>query len=492
MGDNQKAFLYIKESFSLGLILLEESYSMPDIFKKSSLFLFRVALALDNKKYLEESINDIKKIDDYNRAIIYNEIIDLLIDNEYLDTIIQLIDELNILEKKLELFSKIAKSIANSKGDIVLKLIEKSLDLSKEIENNWELSNALHSFCELLMKLKREDLVNEIIVQLSTEDKQKAYADIGVFYFNDGDLIKSDEYFKRLESWAQFEFVRKLLKESLVVKDEVFSYVEKISDAEESMISYQEIVRKYLITGDLNSAKEICEKHIKSYWDRYVPYRDALSEVSLKVKMEILKECLLICKESMKEVIKTKSEMLYDSTTEMASDLIEFLIEIKNKDEARNLIDQIFNLKKTMNINSTDVVYNIIKNLYRMGNYKEAFNCFYEIEYQFDYWTKDYLSNDLSNITTIYDSMRNILTLNPLFNPQLFIKSISHKFKESKALNEDVFLFLYNFTYNLSSLPNILFYWAKMACFFEDERNEEKLDMLSEVIDIKDWRRISA
>ena len=138
------------------------------------------------------------------------------------------------------------------------------------------------------------------------------------------------------------------------------------------------------------------------------------------------------------------------------------------------------------------IVYNIIKNLYRMGNYKEAFNCFYEIEYQFDYWTKDYLSNDLSNITTIYDSMRNILTLNPLFNPQLFIKSISHKFKESKALNEDVFLFLYNFTYNLSSLPNILFYQAKMACFFEEKRNEEKLDMLSEVLDIKDWRRISA
>ena len=30
-----------------------------------------------------------------------------------------------------------------------------------------------------------------------------------------------------------------------------------------------------------------------------------------------------------------------------------------------------------------------------------------------------------------------------------------------------------------------------MACFFEKERDEEKLDLLAQVIDISEWRKIS-
>ena len=37
-----------------------------------------------------------------------------------------------------------------------------------------------------------------------------------------------------------------------------------------------------------------------------------------------------------------------------------------------------------------------------------------------------------------------------------------------------------------------LFHKAKMACFFEDDKKEEKLDLLEQVIDIKEWREISA
>ncbi len=51
--------------------------------------------------------------------------------------------------------------------------------------------------------------------------------------------------------------------------------------------------------------------------------------------------------------------------------------------------------------------------------------------------------------------------------------------------------FLYRFCEHTPYLSDILFYKAKMACFFEKERNEEKLDMLSEVLNIKDWRRVS-
>ena len=52
--------------------------------------------------------------------------------------------------------------------------------------------------------------------------------------------------------------------------------------------------------------------------------------------------------------------------------------------------------------------------------------------------------------------------------------------------------YLYSYSKYTQYLHNILFHQAKMACFFEEERNEEKLDTLSEVLDIKDRRRISA
>ena len=78
---------------------------------------------------------------------------------------------------------------------------------------------------------------------------------------------------------------------------------------------------------------------------------------------------------------------------------------------------------------------------------------------------------------------------------------ISEVFKKFDLMNaknffKDFSINDFNFLYLFSNYPinfyKYLSYQAKMACFFEEERNEEKLDMLSEVLDIKDWRRISA
>lgn len=52
--------------------------------------------------------------------------------------------------------------------------------------------------------------------------------------------------------------------------------------------------------------------------------------------------------------------------------------------------------------------------------------------------------------------------------------------------------YLHDYSSFREGLTNVLFYQAKMACFFEEVRNEEKLDMLGEVLDIEDWRRVSA
>jgi hypothetical protein len=43
-----------------------------------------------------------------------------------------------------------------------------------------------------------------------------------------------------------------------------------------------------------------------------------------------------------------------------------------------------------------------------------------------------------------------------------------------------------------SGFYSFLFYKAKMACFFEEEKDEQKLDLLSQVIDIDEWRKTSA
>ena len=77
-------------------------------------------------------------------------------------------------------------------------------------------------------------------------------------------------------------------------------------------------------------------------------------------------------------------------------------------------------------------------------------------------------------------------------NQSAIIKGISEKIFEQMKLSEAINPYLYHHSKYTQYLHNILFHQAKMACFFEEERIEEKLDMLSEVLDIKDWRRISA
>ncbi len=69
---------------------------------------------------------------------------------------------------------------------------------------------------------------------------------------------------------------------------------------------------------------------------------------------------------------------------------------------------------------------------------------------------------------------------------------MSEKINEELEISTSVNPYLYNHSKYTEYLSKILFYQAKIACFFEKERNEVKLDMLSEVLDIKDWRRISA
>ena len=72
------------------------------------------------------------------------------------------------------------------------------------------------------------------------------------------------------------------------------------------------------------------------------------------------------------------------------------------------------------------------------------------------------------------------------------VKGMSENINEQIEPSKAVTPYLYNYPDYTQNLSNILFHKAKIACFFEEERNEEKLDLLNEVLDIKEWRRISA
>ena len=52
-------------------------------------------------------------------------------------------------------------------------------------------------------------------------------------------------------------------------------------------------------------------------------------------------------------------------------------------------------------------------------------------------------------------------------------------------------MYLSNLFDYTSNLPDLLLYKAKIACFFEEKQDEKKLELIEQVIDISDWRKIS-
>ena len=118
------------------------------------------------------------------------------------------------------------------------------------------------------------------------------------------------------------------------------------------------------------------------------------------------------------------------------------------------------------------------------------------LQYGMDFTTKikNGRNTFLKSLGVIIDSRDlNLITskINSEYDKNIIIDSVSKKIMENYG-SPDINQFIYNFHQNTQSLSNILYYQAKMACFFEKDRSEKKLDMLSEVLDIKDWMRISA
>ena len=68
-------------------------------------------------------------------------------------------------------------------------------------------------------------------------------------------------------------------------------------------------------------------------------------------------------------------------------------------------------------------------------------------------------------------------------------KIMESNFDYSFSKNNIEFQFLSK-NQNPNDVFSYLFYKAKMACFFEEHKNDNKLDLLEQVIDIKQWREV--
>ena len=95
--------------------------------------------------------------------------------------------------------------------------------------------------------------------------------------------------------------------------------------------------------------------------------------------------------------------------------------------------------------------------------------------------------------TLSFELAQNILqTIPSEENKNAVILGMSENINEQMVTSKAINPYLYNYSEITQNLSNTLYQQARIVCFFEKESNEEKLDMLSEVLDIKDWRRISA
>ena len=130
----------------------------------------------------------------------------------------------------------------------------------------------------------------------------------------------------------------------------------------------------------------------------------------------------------------------------------------------------------------------ISKLLMEQGEKKESFQLAEQIMMGSE---RNECYNELAKMIPVKEAIASVKKHELGNNESSFVLGISRKFNDIYETTGDEYSYLYTFSQYTNYLQNILFHKAIMACFFEKERNEVKLDMLSEVLDIKEWKRIS-
>ena len=270
---------------------------------------------------------------------------------------------------------------------------------------------------------------------------------------------------------------QEVIKESLKVASEIANDYSKFE-------AYIEISKVLMEQGKMKESLKVASEIAKDY-SKSIAYRKISKVLMEQGKMKESQE-------AMKESLKVASEITGDySKFKAFGDISKILMEQGKKKESQEAMKESLKVASeiTDDYNSSWAYSEISKLIMELGEKEEAFRLAEEIK-QGSERLKAFI--DFGKKFTFKEAQNCLPLISSENNQGAFIKGMSEKIYEQMKLSEALYPYLYNYSKYIQNLSNILFHQAKMACFFEEKRNEEKLDMLSEVVDIKDWRRISA
>ena len=164
--------------------------------------------------------------------------------------------------------------------------------------------------------------------------------------------------------------------------------------------------------------------------------------------------------------------------------LLKILFIIKNEDKFQNLLSHIVNihiLDSQLNYDNENI-YQIL-----LGNYN-----FIELYKSLTGWNFTDQNSIIKMLFANFSIPIKIEVINEIISKnksKVLPEKLNDVFEKTFNNNND-YKFLIKNIKAVTSYKTFLFHKAKMACFFEEEKDEEKLDLISEVIDISKWREL--
>lgn len=373
---------------------------------------------------------------------------------------LRLVSEIALSPDKFRTYASLHK-ILMEQGDEVGSEVVMNESLSAVFEMSSDIfTPAAYSIVAQIVMEQGHKEASLIMISEISEDhiKSKAYASIS----------------KILQKQGDEKSAKSFIDESLRVAASI------VNDTDRSQVlSFISIVlmEQEKHEESFNTASKISVDYVKC--DAYVLMSQILSDQGNEVDAELaMKESLNIASEISIDYYKFKS---YEKISKI-------FMEWGEKMKALRIISEIPD--DTGNISYKSIAYaSIAKILLEQDKKEESLDVY------------SMISSGSSKIQCLLElgRMSNYFSLRDEFIPEiqewekkLLIQGYSEKFLEGNKEIPEVIYYLHDYSQLTSTLSNILFYKAKRACYFEEVRNEEKLDMLGEVLDIQDWRRISS
>ena len=374
------------------------------------------------------------------------------------------------------------ESIFNNNLFDAREYIEKSLNYARKIEDALKRDPRIASICKTLVRLglkkDSKNLLKGIKSPFFIKGELTIMNSFSKISIDNGDIVGSLEYHDKID------------KNYLGRMNSLLYIYDRIVDKE---LAYDKLNILSKMSNLINEVNEIIkvETKEKTIWKRspvFVPSFHVYNGLYLKRKgdedsaHQEFESALSLVKNMKREgsilpsYLKLRSIFLEFSDHKRASEVMDIAYSFYATigDENKNKIkafDQLISIE--VENNKIDSALKLIQNT-NIGSCKE--NGFQKLGQILSFM-------DLQNFL-------NHFTIGEYSN--FLINGFSKKLLSSSKFNLEINPYLHNYSENTQNLSNILFHKAKMACFFEEERNEEKLNMLSEVLDIKDWRMMSA